>query len=202
MKGICMTILVDMDDTIEQLLAAWVKRCNEKYGYQVTCDDIRDWNVTKAFPGLTREQVYGITYEPGFWGSVEPIPGAADALQRLIAKGHDVYIVTATEYEHLYEKMHDLLFRYFPFLTWKQVIVTSQKQMIRGDILIDDGPHNLIGGDYIKLLYEAPHNRDFDAEVNGIIRVHDWTEAETVVENLEQAEDTSPDSHGCISGQK
>ena len=179
-----MTILIDMDDTIEQLLQAWVERCNKKYGYQTAYEDIHDWNVAKAYPGLTREQVYGITYEPGFWGSVEPIPGAADALLRLMEKGHELFIVTATEYEHLYEKMHDLLFRYFPFLTWNQVIVTSRKQMIRGDVLIDDGPHNLIGGEYIKLLYDAPHNREFDAEGNGMIRVHNWMEIEAVIERL------------------
>ena len=177
-----MTILVDMDDTIEQLLLAWVKRCNEKYGYNVAYDDITDWNVTKAYPGLTREQVYGITYETGFWGSIEPVPGAAEALHRLMEKGHEIFIVTATEYEHLYEKMHDLLFRYFPFLTWDHVIITSCKQMIRGDVLIDDGPHNLIGGGYKKILFDAPHNRTFDAEKNGMIRVYNWEEIEQVIE--------------------
>ena len=33
-------------------------------------------------------------------------------------------------------------------LTWDQVIVTSRKQLIRGDVLIDDGIHNLEGGQY------------------------------------------------------
>ena len=181
-----MIILVDMDDTIEQLLKAWVDNCNRKYGYHATIDDVHSWNVTEAFPGLTREQVYGITYEPGFWASVDPVPGAAEALQRLIAKGHEIFIVTATEYEHIYEKMHDLLFRYFPFLTWEQVIITSRKQLIRGDVLIDDGPHNLVGGDYIKILYEAPHNRNYDAEANGMIRVKNWDEVEKVIDKTGQ----------------
>lgn len=180
-----MIILIDMDDTIEELLQTWVKRCNAKYGYQVAYEEIRDWNVSKAYPGLTREQVYGITYEPGFWAEVKPVPGAAEAVRRLMDKGHEVYIVTATEYEHLYEKMHDLLFRYFPFLKWEQVIVTCRKQMIRGDVLIDDGPHNLLGGDYRKILFDSPHNRSFDAEGNGMIRVHNWYEAEQAVETIE-----------------
>ena len=96
-----MTILIDMDDTIEQLLMAWVRKCNAKYGYNVAYEDIREWNVAKAYPGLTREQVYGITYEPGFWASVDPVPGAAETLQRLMARGHEIFIVTATEYEHI-----------------------------------------------------------------------------------------------------
>ena len=185
-----MTILVDMDDTIEQLLQAWVRRANEKFGYRVSCDDIRDWNVEKAFPGLTREQVYGITGEPGFWSSIEPVPGAADVLRRLMDQGHSVFIVTATEYEHVPEKMRDLLFRYFPFLSWNQVIITANKQMIRGDVLIDDGPHNLLGGSYAKILFDAPHNRGFDAEAHGILRVYNWAEAEAAIGRL--AEGTLP----------
>ena len=46
-----MRILVDMDDTLEQLLKAWVNRVNEKFGRQATLEDIVDWNVAKAYPG-------------------------------------------------------------------------------------------------------------------------------------------------------
>ena len=134
-----MTILVDMDDTIEQLLKAWVKRANEKFHRNVALDEITDWNVAAPFSGLTRTQVYDVTYEPGFWRSVEPMPGAAEALRHFMDEGHEVFIVTATEIEHVEEKMKGLLFRYFPFLSWDHVIITSRKQMIRGDVLIDDG---------------------------------------------------------------
>ena len=179
-----MTILVDMDDTIEQLLEAWVERCNILYGRHASVLDVTDWNVAAAFPGLTREQVYGVIEEPGFWKGVLPKPGAAEALRSLAEKGHEIYIVTATEYKHLAEKMDEVLFRYFPFLKWEQVIVTRRKQMIRGDILIDDGPHNLLGGAYRKILFDAPHNRFFDAEGNGMIRVRNWQEAEQAVERI------------------
>ena len=112
-----MTILVDMDDTIEQLLKAWVNRANEKFGRNVSLDEITAWNVAAPYPGLTREQIYGVIYEPGFWSGVEPMPGAADALKHFMEEGHQVFIVTATEIEHVEEKMKGLLFRYFPFLS-------------------------------------------------------------------------------------
>ena len=173
-----MTILIDMDDVIEQLLKTWLEKANEKYGCNVQREDVREWTMHKAFPMLTNEQVWSVTYEPGFWGCIEPMPGAAEAIRRLMDAGHEVFIVTATEYGHLYEKMHDLLFKYFPFLSWEQVIVTSRKQLIRGDVLVDDGVHNLIGGEYRKILFDAPYNRSFDTEANGMVRVHNWEEAE------------------------
>ena len=179
-----MTILIDMDDTIESLLKAWVNGVNRKYGRSVSCEDVTSWDVSAAFPGLTREEVYAVPLEQGFWKTVEPIPGAAEAIQRFMDAGHEVFIVTATPYESVTEKMTDVLFRYFPFLTWKQLIITSRKQLIRGDVLIDDGVHNLEGGDYVKILMTAPHNRNYDAEANGMIRVQTWAEIEEVIRRI------------------
>ena len=181
-----MTILVDMDDTIEQLLQAWVQGLNEKFDRHVDYEDIMSWDVDDAYPGLTHEQVLSVPMEPGFWKTVKPVPGAAEALQRLMDAGHEVYIVTATLLENIPEKMNDLLFKYFPFLSWNQVIITHEKQIIRGDVLIDDGVHNLEGGDYAKILMTAPHNRNYDAEANGMIRVQDWTEIEKVIADMEE----------------
>ena len=179
-----MTILVDMDDTIEQLLKAWLQAANEQYGRNVQCDDVVSWDLTAAYPGLTWEQVYSVPLQPGFWKTVEPIPGAAEALQRFMAAGHEVYLVTATPYECVHEKMNDLVFRYFPFISWNQIILTTNKQMIRGDVLIDDGIHNLEGGDYVKILMTAPYNRNYDAEANGMIRVRNWEEIEEIVSRM------------------
>ena len=179
-----MTILIDMDDTIESLLKAWVSGVNKKYGRNVSCEDVTSWDVSSAFPGLTHEQVYAVPLEQGFWKTVEPIPGAAEAIQHFMDAGHEVFIVTATPYESVTEKMTEVLFRYFPFLTWKQLIITSRKQLIRGDVLIDDGVHNLEGGDYVKILMTAPHNRNYDAEANDMIRVHTWPEIEDVIRRI------------------
>ncbi len=179
-----MIILVDMDDTIEQLLKAWVKGVNKKYARSVTVDEIVTWDVAAAFPGLTHDEVYGIPMQPGFWSNVEPVSDSAQVLQNLIAAGHEVFIVTATPYESIYEKMSEVLFKYFPFLSWDQVIVTTRKQMIRGDVLIDDGIHNLEGGQYKKVLMTAPHNIHYDAEAHGMVRVNSWKEIEQVIDRL------------------
>jgi len=180
-----MIILVDMDDTIEQLLKTWIDRANERFGRHVTLDEVTDWNVAAPFPGIEKQEIYHLTYEPGFWSSIEPMPGASEALKHFMDEGHEVYIVTATEIEHVEEKMKKLLFRYFPFLDWGQVIITCRKQLIRGDVLIDDGIHNLEGGQYKKILFSAPHNRGYDAEANGMIRVHGWDEVVSIIDNME-----------------
>ena len=176
-----LTILVDMDDTIIKLLDAWVAWLNHSFGTDVKPDDITSWDVSKAFPTLTKEQVYSPLMCDEFWYRVSPVDGAADALQRLINDGHKVLVVTSSSHHTLRTKMDTVLFGYFPFLTWKDVIVTKHKQLIKGDILVDDGVHNLENGDYLKVLMDAPHNRNYDTECNGMIRVKTWEEAYNVI---------------------
>lgn len=49
-------------------------------------------------------------------------------------------------------------------------------------ILTDaDGIHNLEGADYEKILVSAPYNEYYDAEGNGMHRVHSWNEIENVL---------------------
>ena len=179
-----LTVLVDMDDVLELFTPTWVTTLNSEYGLAVEPKDVRSWNFTQYFPTLTREQVYAPLFTNEFWRSVGPKNGAADALQRLLADGHEVYVVTASSYQTLTAKMEDVLFKYFPFLTWNNVIVAAKKQLIRGDVLVDDGIHNLEGGEYAKVLFDMPHNWDYDAETNGMTRVQDWAEAYSAISKL------------------
>ena len=180
-----MTILVDMDDTMEQLLEALVSRANRRFGRNAAVDDVTDWSIVCAFPGIEKKQILDFMGEAGFWEDVKPVPGAAEALKHFMDEGHQVYVVTATEIEYVREKMKDVLFRYFPFISPRQVIIACRKQMIRGDVLIDDGIHNLEGGEYRKILFTRPYNREYEAEANGMIRVNSWDEIVEIIDSME-----------------
>lgn len=108
------------------------------------------------------------------WKKVTPFPGAVKYLKQLIDDGHKVVVVTASHHDTISFKINSVLFKHFPYLTFNDIIVTSQKQLIYGDILIDDAPHNLEGGKYAGILMDAPHNKTYNAELNGFIRVKDW----------------------------
>lgn len=184
-----LTILVDMDDTIENLAEAWVAYLNARHQTSTNLSDITDWDISKAFPTLTKEQVYAPLFEDAFWSWVKPMEGASEALQKLIADGHTVLIVTTSNYQTLAAKMEQVLFHYFPFLTWNDVIITAHKQLIKGDVLIDDGIHNLEGGDYFKILMTAQHNKKYDAEANGMLRAETWAEVYSTITLLAEGDD-------------
>ncbi len=171
-----LTILIDMDDTIENLCETWVEYLNELYGTNVSTNDIKEWDMTKAFPMLTSEEIYTPLTTADLWKRVKPLPYAVGTIRQLIDDGHKVVIVTASSPETIKLKLHNVLFKYFPYLTYKDVIVTSQKQLIKGDVLIDDAPHNLKGFDGFALLFNAPHNRSYKIKDKCFYRVNDWQE--------------------------
>jgi len=176
-----LTIMIDADGVLENFSETWVAYLNNKYGTAVSHEDVREWDMTKAFPMLTPEQVLSTERDKELYTNLKPIPGAPEALQKLLNDGHELYVVTNTHYKIATEKLEGTLFQYYPFLTWKHYIFTHRKQMIKGDVLVDDGVHNLVGGDYEKILFSAPYNRDFDAEASGMTRVENWEEAYTAI---------------------
>lgn len=179
-----LTLLVDMDGTIEYLLPAWLGRINKRYGKNITVEDLKEWDLAKAYPGLTTEQIMNESLDDDMWDEIQPIPYAAEVLKRLKDRGHQIYIVTATPYQSVPAKMDRLFFKYFPFFNWSDVILTEHKQLLKGDVMIDDGIHNLIGGDYQKILFDQPYNRYFDAEANGMTRVTNWLEIEEIIKKI------------------
>lgn len=167
-------ILCDADDTIENLCQTWVTHLNGLYGTTVHSSEIVDWNVSLFFPSLTKEQVYDPIFNKNFWKEINPIDGCYKVLEA-INKRDELYIITATNYQTCDTKIERILEMY-PFLKWSQFIITERKQLVYGDWLIDDGVHNFDGGVYEGILMSQPHNKNFNAEENGLIRVHGWDE--------------------------
>lgn len=168
------TILIDMDDTIENLLVPWISWLNSKYGTFVKPEEVIDWDIDKFFPTLTRYEVFEPVYTEDFWDMVMPKDGAVEYVKKLIDDGHKVYICTNSNYKTLKSKMDKALFRYFNYLTWSNVIIARDKQMVNADFLIDDGVHNIIGGGYQGILMDAPHNWYFDEKAHGVFRAKTW----------------------------
>lgn len=177
-------ILVDADGVLENFSETWVAYLNKKYGVNVSHDDVHEWDMTKAYPMLTSDQVLSTELDSALYDGLQPIAGGPEAIKRLLDDGHEIYVVTNTHYKIAIEKLEGTLFKYYPFLPWRQYIFTHNKQMIKGDVLVDDGVHNLVGGDYEKILFSAPYNRDFDAAANGMTRVENWDEAYAAIKKF------------------
>ena len=182
------TILVDFDDTLNNFLDVWVEYLNETHGTTVKKEDIKEWDITKAFPTINVQDIFSPLRTEEFWERVKPLPGAVEYLQKLIDDGHNVCIVTASHPETVTVKLNSVLFKYFPYLSYKNVIVAYQKHLIKGQIIIDDSVDNILGGfRYLGLLMDAPHNASCDVinledgPTDGVIRVNNWEEIYRII---------------------
>ena len=152
---------IDMDGTIVDLLTPWLKELNLKYNLNYKVEDLLYYNMENSIKELTEEQIFEPLFDSNIFDSVLPIKDASYWLEKLNSNSRfEIYIVTNTHYKNVSDKMEKVLFKYFPFINWKQLICINNKQLLNIDYLIDDYEGNLIGGNYNKILFDAPYNQN------------------------------------------
>lgn len=174
-------IMSDFDDTMNQLIPAWIKWINKEYGYNVTPEQVTDWDLTKVFVGLTQNDICKALHNPEFWYTVEAKDEATYYIKKLIDEGFQFYVCTSTDYRIAKDKFNNCLYRLFPYIDKHQIITTYNKQLMRCIVLIDDGSHN-IDGPYYGILMDMPHNRDVKGPM--IRRVYNWKEIYNYIHEL------------------
>ena len=181
-----MRIFVDIDDTIVNTVSAWIKWLNADYGLDVKIEDVKEWDMYKAFPMLAKEDVYAPLFDEVFWETVEAFSDAVGVLERLNKK-HEVFLVSATHPSNVSNKVLRCVHRHFPYITSKQYIFIYYKSFLNGDIIIDDRPENLIYSSCkYKFLMNAQHNQNFDCRNTDVEWAKDWNWIEKRIELIEK----------------
>lgn len=170
-------ILVDLDDTI----AEWSGRFDRGLDARPDTDGIRrsrDQTGFSLFDGHTREQkliIREVLSEPNFYAELEPIPGALEAIYQMDEEGHEVFIVTSPWVSNPTCASDKLRWveKHLGTSWGGRTIITSDKTIVRGDVLFDDKGH-ITGVDeptWEQVLITQPHNRS----VAGKVRLGDWS---------------------------
>ena len=107
----------------------------------------------KSKEGLSLKDTYkkamqdnpGITFPPpipGFFENLDPIPGAIDAVNQLRSWA-DVFILTAPPVKSplCYTEKRLWIEKHFDLDFCEKLIITAHKELVMGDILIDDYTH-------------------------------------------------------------
>lgn len=157
-----------MDGVIADVEPQLIKYYEEQYGIVTTKEAIRGLSAKEAFPedAVNRKMVYSA----GFFRTLEVMPGAVEAVKKLM-DDYEVYIVSAaTEFPlSLFEKI-EWLKEHFPFIGWRNIVLCGDKSIINTDYMIDDHTKNL---DFTKaktIMFDAHHN----ANQHHHFRVTNW----------------------------
>lgn len=173
-----MIVCVDVDGPCADLLPAWLRLHEEMTGEYIHPADVDSWDLSKI---AMRGNIYDVLHRDDLYDWVEPVDGAVQAIEAMRQKGHDVLFVTSSNEVTAGQKNRWLVKHGFTEYRsgghLPDVIHCSRKSLIRGDMLIDDGVHNLRGFGGQRILWDAPYNRS-EAQFR---RVTCWDEVTTLV---------------------
>ena len=195
-------ILFDFDDILNDLSRCWIAELNRTYGTRVKFEDVKDYELTESFPDLSPYQLYAPYLDGRLYLDIHPVKEA----QRLIAHlatTDDLYVATAglvgvdtmLVYEYLWNnettKCTDNLLRFlgehYPWIRQENIIICAQKQLIDGDILIDDNPEHLIHFPGARILLDKPYNRDFDTLAHATLRAKNYDDIAHQIEMIRES---------------
>lgn len=172
------TVIIDMDEVLALLFPVWIRTLEERHLVSIDLRSLKTWNTHEHIPELEPHHVYEVLDEPNLYNRLPVKRGAKKGL-KYINDNYDTIIVSAAPEDspYAYWDKKVWLREHFPFIdTSRQYFTTRDKTrfMKPGDVLIDDGVHNLVahdekGGFSICMAY--PHNEHYEG-----IRVDGWND--------------------------
>lgn len=169
-----MIIFIDIDDTITNFAEILLKRLNKKYKTNYNVKDITYWNwITEHYNEPW--EVIG----KSFWEEVKVIAEAKKFIKERLEKNDEIYLVSATFIDnYLPIKIENTLKKLDNLLDKNHVIITNNKKLLCGDIMIDDGVHNLVENNcHLNFCFAQPWNWEVvtaELKYKDIIRTNEW----------------------------
>lgn len=172
-------ILVDMDETLCDLMTPWLREINLRYGTSLRREDIKTWDIFDSIKGSLPE---GTSLHdtlipiqvPGIFINLQPNPGAIESVRKMLSLGWEVALITALPTSVAQpgivvgEKVR-WVEQHLPEIG-RDIIVTSAKYRVRGDVLIDDSPKFLSSFPGLTVAFDAPWNQG----VMTTARIQSW----------------------------
>lgn len=183
-----MVLCIDVDDVICNLQEVVVNLFNKRYGSHYTIEDFTEYDVMNILPtqdAMVLKDMYG---ESGLYDKVKPMPGAQEALEKLINLGHQVYLVTAAIPKTYGEKVA-FIKRFFPYIDDGHIVAMKHKHMFKCDIMIEDNLQTLLAKPYYhRICLDRPWNRQVSDWTYDIHRCKNWNEIVEVVNKINDGE--------------
>ena len=174
-------IVFDIDGVLADTQTEILARYNKEYGLNYSLNDITCWNLEKIQkPGTDMIKYFK---EPGFFASLKPVKGAQEIIECLSSIGDELFVATSSPIEGLVDKV--LWVReHFPQIPSDNICLITRKDILCGDIILDDALHNLHPTNFkYPIVFDRPWNRKGG---NGFIRVYDWYHFYEVVQKIRE----------------
>lgn len=154
-----------MDGTLADfdagLLEAWRKKYPDEF--YVPLENRCNFHPHKDYPEHLHQKIHDICHSPGFIRNLLPVPGGIEAVHAMLDDGHDVHFCSShlIGYDPSVLEKYQWIEDHFGREFVDRIILTRDKTLVRGDILIDDKPKitGLMQPTWEHILHDRPHNR-------------------------------------------
>jgi 5'-nucleotidase len=163
-----MIILVDMDGPLADYEKGFLDIWREKFSDLdfIKLEDRREFYLHHDYPKEMSENIRSICSAPGFFLNLPAMAGAREAIEEMKNKGHEVFICTSpmNEYTNCVLEKYQWVEKNLGLEWTKKLILTKDKTLVQGSILIDDRPiiHGAGQPTWEHILFDMPYNRDVD----------------------------------------
>lgn len=165
-----MLILLDQDGVLADFEHAFLDAWRERYPGipPVEFEDRKSFHILDDYPPALRDRAEGIYTAPGFIRNLPAVPGAVEAVRELLSLGMDVRICSSPlrQYENCVAEKYHWVERHLGRDATQRLILTRDKTLVQGDILIDDRPRieGAVQPRWRHIVYDAPYNRQATAQ--------------------------------------
>lgn len=183
-RGVAMRVLVDMDGVIADWGAAYGAALDAHGPAAAGIPRHHQQTSFDLLAGRTDDEkrvIWQVLAQPGFYAGLAEIPGAHTALSSILRAGHDVRFVSSpwpSNVSCASDKLAWVGRHYGP--DWvPRVILTTDKTLVYGDLLIDDKPEvtGAVEPFWEHVLFDQPYNRSISRKR----RMFRWDEWETII---------------------
>jgi 5'-nucleotidase len=185
-------IILDQDDVLFDFMGAFLAAWNRRKGTNWTADQVSAWDIEKSLGPGALEFMVACYNRPGFYSNLVPLPGAVEGVRTLISEGHDVVIASAVPVDSYYafDGKKESLTLHMPWFDQKNFFAIGRKDLLDGDILLDDASHNLVAWANKKpgaAAFDRYWNRTLPATEHAIGRAYGWADFCRLIRELDRA---------------
>lgn len=189
-----MRIWIDIDGVVYDFHTPWISAHNKDHpAHQMTIEDLASWDAHQScVDNNCPADIYSYFSLRSVWTDGKAIENSIDITKRWVNKGHQLGFVSTLQADVPYAAVYKTEWLKENFGHIKDIIFVNGtlKHYINGDILIDDGIHNLTNPSIIGILYTQPWNRREKR-----LRADNWNQLDYLINKADTLMNTYGHTH-------
>ncbi len=163
-----------MDGVLADVYNRFFDLHEKESGERITLQSIIGLKEAEAFPNLLKW-----VNTPGFFRAMPVMTDSQKVLKKLNNNFDIIVTSMATEFPISLTDKQLWLEEHYPYISWKQVVFCGRKEILKGDLMIDDHLKNLDNFNGETIMFTQPHNMNLTETRHR--RVDSWIEIEKLL---------------------